>query len=256
MTNTPRHIVIAGQGRSGSSLFYALMRSTLTGFCLPETEMPAQAVLHLPGNVCTKRPFDILSMDRIAQAAAGRKQLDLIVTIRDPRDIVTSRHTRVPDDYFCGGDLCYFIPAEGKPTLKMPGYLPLHRAIAAVAQSGLFPQGIFYLKYEDLVQHPDEVQALLADQLGLTFHTSFSRFDGGGVESGLSDAMNGARAVESSRLGKWRAPKHRARLIDQFTRFPELHDAVIALGYAPDRTWFDERVEEGPHLPGGLDAGA
>ena len=38
-----------------------------------------------------------------------------------------------------------------------------------VSGSGLFPQGIFFLKYEDLVRDPEAVQQMLAEGLGLTF---------------------------------------------------------------------------------------
>ncbi|MGR3569826.1 MAG: hypothetical protein ACU0CN_18860 [Pseudooceanicola nanhaiensis] len=104
-----RHLVIAGQGRAGSTLFYNMLRHCLRDFHLPEGETSAVSCLNRPGNACTKRPFDILQMPRIAAAFAGRKQLDLIVTLRDPRDILTSRHRAVPGEYFYGADRCYHI---------------------------------------------------------------------------------------------------------------------------------------------------
>ena len=234
-----RHLVIAGQGRAGSTLFYNMLRHCLRDFHLPEGETSAVSCLNRPGNACTKRPFDILQMPRIAAAFAGRKQLDLIVTLRDPRDILTSRHRAVPGEYFYGADRCYHIYPDRAPTLTAPGFLQVHKAILETARSGLFPQGIFYLKYEDLVAHPEAVQDLLARDFGLRFEGGFRAFTEQGVTAELDRALNGLRPLEAGRIAKWRAPEHRARIVEQFTRFPVLHDILISLGYERDRSWFD-----------------
>ena len=244
-----RHLIIAGQGRAGSTLFYNMLRYSLKGFHMPRSEARAVTLLGTPGNVCTKRPFDIFEMPDILRAAAGRKRVDLIVTLRDPRDILTSRHSRVPDDYFYGADLCYFIPPTGKPELRAPGFLPVHKAILEVAGSGLFPQGIFFLKYEDLVDYPDDVQRLLAEQMDLKFEGSFQDFHRQDISSDLESAMNGVRVLDVSRKEKWKAPEHRERIIEQFTRFPVLHDILISLGYEKDRRWFEDLVAQPAAVP-------
>ena len=242
-----RHLIIAGQGRAGSTLFYNMMRQTLQDFVLPDGEVSAKQMLEWPGNFCTKRPFDIFDMPAIVDAAQGRKQLDLIVTLRDPRDILTSRHARVPDDYFTGADLCYHIYPDRPPTLTAPGFLLVHKAILDVARAGLFPQGIFYLKYEDLVAHPEAVQQALAAAFGLTFQGNFRDFHRAAVPYELAQAMNGVRELDTTRQAKWKAPEHRARILDQFTRFPVLHDILISLGYEADRQWFDHLLAQVEH---------
>jgi len=234
-----RHLIIAGQGRAGSTLFYNMLRHSLRDFHLPETEVSAALMRDRPGNVCTKRPFDILQMDGVVAAFGGRKTLDLIVTLRDPRDILTSRHRAVPGDYFYSADRCYLLRPDGPPTPTAPGFLQVHKGILDTARSGLFPRGIFYLKYEDLVAHPEEVQALLAEGLDLRFEGTFRDFTRQAVNESLDKALNGLRPLESGRMAKWRAPEHRNRIIDQFTRFPVLHDILISLGYEADRSWFD-----------------
>ncbi|SDI77610.1 hypothetical protein [Alloyangia pacifica] len=234
-----RHIVIAGQSRSGSTLFYNMLRNTLQGFGMFDTERPAAGVLHLPGNQCTKRPFDVFDLPRIMQANQGRKRIDLICMLRDPRDILTSRHKAVPDDYFVGADKCYFVPEGRTPTFTAPGLLPVHEASMRISGSGLFPQGVFFLKYEDLVTEPEAVQQMLSEGLGLTFNGRFSDFHKASIPTGLQGPLNGIRAIDVSRQRKWQAPEHRARIIEQFSRFPVLHDILYQLGYEEDRTWFD-----------------
>lgn len=234
-----RHLIIAGQGRAGSTLFYNMLRHSLREFHLPETEVSAPMLRDRAGNVCTKRPFDILQMEKVVAAFGGRKALDLIVTLRDPRDILTSRHRAVPDDYFYSADRCYLLRRDGPPTPTAPGFLQVHKGILDTARSGLFPRGIFYLKYEDLVAHPEAVQALLAEGLNLRFEGSFRDFTEAKVDESLDKALNGLRPLDAGGLAKWRRPEHRARIVDQFTRFPVLHDILISLGYEPDRRWFD-----------------
>ena len=239
-----RHLLIAGQGRAGSTLFYSMMQHALSGFYLPDREMPAGALLARPGNTCTKRPYDIFDLAEIAKQAEGRKQLDLIVTLRDPRDILTSRHPAVPDDYFYSADLTYFIGGEGPPRKVMPGLVLTHLAIVEALRSDLFPRGVFLLKYEHLVEDPDRIQSMLAEGLGLEFHAGFTGFHRRRASDSLDAAMNGMRPLEAGRVQKWRAPEHRDRIIEQFTSFPVLHNIVIDLGYETDTAWFDALLAE------------
>lgn len=252
MTN--RHLLIAGQGRSGSTLLYNMMRATLQGFEMPEDEAPALSVIRRPESFCTKRPFDIFDVAKILAAAGTRKRVDLIVPLRDPRDLLTSRHRAVPHDYFYGAQHCYFIPPDGSPpTLTAPGILPVHDAIAQVIRANLFPQGVQFVRYEELVAAPESIRARLEEAFFLDFKGRFSDFHRAATSASLADAMNGVRPVDASGHGKWRAPEHRQRLIEEFTRTPRLHDMVIALGYAPDRGWFDDLLAQEGHATGGTE---
>lgn len=240
-----RHILITGQGRSGSTLFYSMMQHCLRGFHLPDREVRASDMIPVPGNTCTKRPFDVFDFDRIAREAEDRKRLDMIVMLRDPRDILTSIHRKVPDDYFLSADYCYFLFGENGPTRTMPGLLMTHFRILEILKSGVFPQGVFLLKYEHLVEDPDRIQAKLAAGLDLTFEGRFSEFYTREVAPANEAAMNGVRPVARDRVAKWQRPEHRDRIIDQFTRFPVLHDILIDLGYETSTDWFDRFVKAG-----------
>ncbi|MHA6345254.1 sulfotransferase domain-containing protein [Roseivivax sp. CAU 1761] len=234
-----RHIVIAGQGRAGTTLFYSMLRGTLPGFKMPDREVRAVEYMAIPGNYVTKRPFDIFDVPSILNLNAGAKRVDLIVTLRDPRDILVSRHENLPGDYIMHADRSWAIRKTGVREFVNPGVIPIHQAIAEVATSGVFKQGVFLLKYEDLIADPEAMQAQLARDLDLEFDGRFSDFHQHKVPGVLTPALNGVRPVESSRLQRWRAPEHRDRIIDQFTRFPELFDMLVALDYEPDRAWFD-----------------
>ena len=239
-----RHIVVAGQSRSGSTLFYNMLRNTLKGFQMVSSEAPTLPLLDTPGNICTKRPFDIFDIPKIVERAKGKKRIDLIVTLRDPRDVLTSRHKAVPDDYFIAADRCYFVPEGRTPEFTAPGFLPVHDAIVKAVSPDYFPQGVFLLKYEHLIEDPDRIQAKLADAYGLEFEGSFADFHKHDVPLALQGPLNGVRPVDHSRMEKWRKPEHRDRIIEQFTSFPQLHDVLEGLGYEKDRTWFEQLLDE------------
>jgi hypothetical protein len=239
-----RHITIAGHGRAGTTLFYNMLRATLQGFNLPPEECPSQALIQKAGSHCTKRPLDIFAVESLPKWNWRRKQLDLIVTIRDPRDMLVSVHSAVPGEYFVGADHTWFIPGDRPPTFTGPGLLQVHNQILNIVSSDLYPQGAFVLKYEDLIADPVAIQNELAGKLGLCFEGSFLDVDKSVIPEALSGPLNGIRPVDSNSVAKWRRPEHRDRIIDQFTRFPDLHALVFRMGYETDTKWLEDMIME------------
>ncbi|WP_276716469.1 hypothetical protein [Pseudooceanicola nitratireducens] len=233
-----RHLLVTGHNRAGSTLLYSMLQRSLSGFNIPGPEFPARAVLHMPGNTCSRRGYDIFDFDKIVRAAEGRKRLDMVVMLRDPRDILTSYDPRMPEDYACAADKSYFVASQGKPEQILPGILQTHEQIEKVIASGQLPDGVVMLKYEHLVENPRRIQNLLSAGLELSFSGDFGDFHKREIASHGSDLM-GTRALDTSRIEKWRAPHHRDRIIDQFTRFPALNDILVSLGYEEDASWFE-----------------
>lgn len=236
-----RHILVTGQSRAGSSLLYSMLQRTLRGFNIPGPEFPARAVIHMPGDTCSRRGYDLFDFDRIVATADGRKRLDMIVMLRDPRDILTAFDPRLPDDYVCSADRSYFTAAQGGPQQILPGVLDIHKQIMRIAASNDLPQGVIMLKYEHLVEEPRRVQSLLANALELSFDGDFDQYHTREIETHGPD-LSGLKPAGARREQRWRNAYYRERIIDQFTRFPELHDVVEDLGYEPDRCWFDQFV--------------
>ena len=197
----------------------------------------------MPGNTCSRRGYDLFDFDRIVEAAAGRKRLDVIVMLRDPRDILTAFDPRLPDDYVCAADRSYFVNAQGGPQQILPGVLQIHEQIAAMAGSESLPQGVVLLRYEHLVDQPHRVQNLLADGLELRFDGDFAQYHTREIESHGPD-LTGIRPADAPRVPRWRAPHHRARIVDQFTRYPDLFRIVEELGYEEDAGWYDAYLSE------------
>jgi len=234
-----RHVVICGYSRSGSTLLYAMLRACLPGFSYPDGEAAAEAFVAAPGDHVTKRPFDVFAIGRVLAANAAGKRIDVLVNIRDPRAVLTSRHSEVPDDHFCDADLQWgFSTGRGAFRRASPGLLPTHNAVCALLADP--PPGVSVampVRYEELVADPLRVQRRLARRLGLSFSGRFDEFHGRGVPAPMLGALNGLRPPDASRLEAWLAPEHRARLLDQFGRFPALLDVVRAYGYEADDAW-------------------
>ena len=51
--------------------------------------------------------------------------------------------------------------------------------------------------------------------------------------------MRENREVDARRAGKWRDPRHRERLLEQFSACPQLLRVVRELGYESDDSWFE-----------------
>jgi hypothetical protein len=239
-----RHVFIAGQGRAGTTLFYNMLRSTVQGFELPPHEHTALLYMDRPGSFLTKRPFDIFEVPRILQQAEGKKRCDLIISMRDPRDVLISFHKSIPNEYFVGAENCWLVPAGQTPSFTAPGILPTHRAILTIINSGIFPKGVMVVKYEDLVADPESVKDLLAKHLDMEFSGNFSDFHKTDIPERLTGPLNGVRPVEVRKEPKWKKPEHRGRIIDQFTKYPNLHQVLFDFGYENDTKWLEELIKE------------
>ena len=159
-----RHVFICGYSRSGSTMFYNMLRTTVTNLRFMERERPARLVIGASTeNFVTKRPLDIFDIDHIVAANVFRKQIHCLILIRDIRAIVTSRHKSVPDDYFIGFDRQYFIQG-GAATYTNPGILQTHAAIERAQRRR--DMRIAVVRYEDILRHPDAVQSRLGRDIG------------------------------------------------------------------------------------------
>jgi hypothetical protein len=237
-----QHAFICGYSRSGSTMFYNMLRTTVTNWRFIERELPARLVIGASTeDFVTKRPLDIFDIDDIVAANVFRKRIHCLILIRDIRAVVTSRHRRVPGDYFMGFDHQYFIQ-DGVATYTNPGILQTHAAIARARQRRDI--GIATMRYEDLLRHPDDLQSRLGRDIGFAYGGSFRDFHKHDVPAGLEAPLNALRPLDLATIDAWRAPQHRARIRDQFTRCPQLFALLKLYGYETDDSWFDAYREE------------
>jgi len=197
-------VVVCGFCRAGTTLIYNLLRATVTNF----RTYPHESTAKEPAGWITKRPLDIFR---------DLPGFERIVMVRDPRSVITSEHWNHRGHYFVSADAC----REGTP-----GLLEQHRAMRELDGERVF--------YEELTQDPDSLQSRLGERFGFEYEGVFSDHPHGSIPSSLSKALNGVRPIDSGH--DWR--DHPERIADQFTRFPELFDVLVELGYERDRDWF------------------
>lgn len=234
-----RHLLVCGHSRSGTTMFYAMLRAALQDFVFFDKEVSAVDVIGTPNvNFASKRPLDVFSIPEIIQGNVHNKRLDIIVFVRDPRSLVVSRHERF-DGYCYSADHGRLLSGWAAFKGTLPGLIHNDRAINALLQAKNIGANVFTIRYEDLVRDPDGVQALLAKDLDLSFQGSFTDFHKQEIPEGLREPLNGIRPLSEDRMRPWEAPEHRERIIEQFNTHPELFDMVREYGYEEDDSWFE-----------------
>jgi len=221
------HIIICGQSRSGSTLLYNLLRENVSNYQFYDDEKRA---LSVPDNCdqITKRPLDIFDYGKIK----SDRECSFLITMRDPRDILTSVHTSVPDDYFCDYDKQYMVTAN-KIEKSVVGLIPFYEQINKVGEA-------LIIKYEDIICYPDQLQIVLCKLFKFNYTGDFEDWGHKKVEipDKLIKALNGIRPIDDKGIGRWR--DHPERIKDQFAKCPQLFEIVKEFGYEEDDEWFKE----------------
>lgn len=218
-------IHITGAPRSGTTLMQALMAASYSRVNAPAGEVRLWSAVPKEGFVCTKNPNDTLLAPLVLNKD---KSLHFICMMRDPRDVISSRHYSAPDKYFTN--------------------LRVWREHAAVARALKDHPRFHIVRYEDLVTKPDEVQEYLGKAMGfLVRSAAFSDYKGEGAEDQVEvDAMNGPRPVEASRLSSWK--DHIGRVKQQIKIHGSIDNDLIDFSYETNTAWVEEMtfVESDP----------
>jgi hypothetical protein len=208
--------IVAVNPRTGTTLLAECMRLSFD-IALSEThEKRIHHLRHCRGVYLTKTPRDLYFLDL-------RLKLDprfyAICMMRDPRDTVVSKHGSRPDEYWSLTSLSRF--KEGWQIIQRYADHPR----------------FMWVKYEDLIAHPDEVQDRIARRLPFLRRTGrFSDFHKHATISAASSrALNGVRPIDGENRGKWL--NHIDRLKQKLDEDGPIDDELIALGYETDRNW-------------------
>jgi hypothetical protein len=210
-----KRLHITGCPRSGTTLLVEMVRSCFRcdGAFEHETSVlkpvPPQASLYV-----TKLPgeFDILPMLMDAD-----RNLHVIVCLRDPRAVIASMHANAPG--------CY--------ATDYRTWQNCFRGMHSLQKSNRF----LCVRYEDLVQAPDDVQRRIGSAFPwLERIGTFSAFhDKVSPSLEARQALNGIRRPETGRLQSWRG--HLPRIKEELHYHPEMLRELVECGYEPDQKW-------------------
>jgi len=261
-----KHIAICGFPRSGTSMFSNMMGATLEGFTFDRmSERRSVETLTCWGNHMSKRPLDILETSRFAAANVHGKDVIVLILIRDPRDVITSVHENVPDEYFLSYDVGCRVWGEYpnyQHAMDHVGLAEIFRAVQAARHDDSFASML--LRYEELVADPDAVEARLGERFGLSFTGRFSEFHQRrdrhvfrphGTRPLDPSLVKWDKQVSRQWVSRWKAPEHRRRILAQFDDHPALLAMLRTLGYESDDAWFERFAAESAVLEGDRHAG-
>ena len=225
-----KHVVVCGFPRSGSTLFQLMVDLCVADVRTFPEEVDglwaARAALRNHPFMLTKKPGDAEEVEALRAFYRDRRaDVHFVLTLRDPRAVLTSTHDAYP------ASRGYYVSPER-----------WRRTYEAV-QELRSDVDVTLLRYERLVCAPEEVQAELTRTLGWTVRHPFSDFY---AEAGrrrlerdsmTEGALGGLRPLDPSRLERWRQPEHRDRLREVLGALPELPGALTELGYEQDDAW-------------------
>ena len=170
------------------------------------------------GNIfLTKAPRDIL----LAEAELEKSsELFVLYMLRDPRNIIVSKHRRNPDRYWAG--------------------LKFWKTYSPCARRLKHHPRFISVRYEDLLNDPDAVQASLKQRMPFLQETGpFSKFHE--VAAPAIDALtalNGLRPITAEGADRWRL--HLPRVAGQIALHGSIAEDLIEFGYEDDDAWLSE----------------
>ena len=207
--------IVSPSPRTGTTLLMELM---VHGFVFDGHADHELEVVYAPDppvdRFCSKNPANL----KFALPLLKRRpELWVICVLRDPRDVVVSRHSKRPEAYWA--------------------HFGFFRDRMGDFRAARGHERFLVVRYEDLVADPDAVQAEL--QAAIPFlekRRDFSSFhEFAAPTSRAVEALGGVRAISADGIGRWKSEL--PRLKAQIERYGDIDELLIELGYERDQSW-------------------
>jgi hypothetical protein len=167
--------------------------------------------------ICTKNPNEWAVIPQLLECDPDQY---FIFMLRDPRDVIVSRHKLRPNMYWAN--------------LRQ-----WHSSWNAIKEY-INHERLIVIYYEDLVKRPDETQRQFSANIPfLKQKLLFSQYHLYSKPSRQSlIAMNNIRPINDASIGKWR--DHKSRLVGQLKLHGPIASLLIKLNYETDTSWLAE----------------
>jgi hypothetical protein len=231
LTPLRTHILVCGYQRAGTTMLLAMLEyAHPKARRFGEETSGWRAATYAWRNhavVVSKVPKDIFELDALQAFYAARKaKLRIIIMVRDPRDVLTSKMKGAG----YGADI--------------PGWRDYHEHYRRHKTA---PNAIL-VRYEDLVADPAAAQRKIDAFTGEPSERPFAEFHTEERKDFDTFPLNGVRPVDQNTVGRWGRPEHRERLEQVLREVPDFPQILIELGYEKDDTWI-ERWRAGTQSP-------
>jgi len=178
-----------------------------------------------PDIFLTKNPKDVMIA---GPSLKVDPDLYVICMLRDPRDIICSKHKKDPGRYWASLRYWNMYSREAERLQQYPRFL--------------------LVRYEDFVSNPDKVQGMLSERIPfLEKKASFSDYHNVASVSDSSDkALSGVRPINPTSVGRWK--DHKERIAGQLKLHGSIAGDLIRFGYEEDDQWQSELQGVQPDL--------
>ena len=211
-----RHIhIVACSPRSGTTLLHEVMVTCFRTDKHYDHEIRFNLVSAEDGQILiTKRPKDTMYMPAVLD---DDPELYVVYVLRDPRDVICSRHGKDKSMYYSN--------------------IRLYRDLHAYAQEMYGHDRFLEVRYEDFVRDPDSTQRLIEDKFPwLEKKHDFSEYHEHAQVSAKSvTAMHSVRPIAPTSVGVW--TQHPGRIKGQQQIHGSLTPLLIELGYESTADW-------------------
>lgn len=210
--------IVGCSPRSGTTLLYEMMSACCQFDRLYGHETRFNRTSASEGQtLLTKRPKDTQFMPKVLSSVPD---FWVIYCLRDPRDVVVSKHRIAGDKYYSN--------------------LRLWKEQHAFAQKMQGHKRFITVRYEDLVRDPDAVQGQIQAQIPwLKCLHPFSDYHQHATLSPQSErAMHGLRSINTDSIGRWH--DNLPRIAGQMERHGDISNLLIECGYESDTSWLSE----------------
>ena len=212
--------IVACSPRSGTTLLHEAMVTCFKVDKHYDHEVRFNLVAAADGQiVVTKRPKDTMYMPDVIDDP----ELFVVYVMRDPRDVIVSRHGKNKDMYYSNIRL----------------WRELHGYARQISNHDRFLQ----VGYEEFVSNPDAVQDQIAAKFSWlqTLHKFSEYHEHANVSEKSKLAMNDVRPIAPSSVGKWKNKLGRSK--GQQITHGSLTPDLIECGYESSDEW--EQLLEG-----------
>jgi hypothetical protein len=227
-----RHVVVCGFPRSGSTLLQLMIEACVSDIQTFGRERHAlemaQTVLCRRSFMMTKTPSDIFRTGRLIEHYRERAaDVRFLLTLRDPRGVLTSVHKKRPGEYYVSAERW--------------------RAIHEYWKWARHLDPVLTIRYEDLVTRPAFVEQQLTHFVGWKVERPFASYQQAVPKRFDATALNGIRDLDPRNIDRWRSEQHLDRLRRLVeVELPELPNALIEMGYERDCRWLEYLAIKSP----------
>lgn len=224
-----KHIhIVACSPRSGTTLLHEVMITCFKHDKHYDHEMRFNRTTIAPDEILiTKRPKDTPYMLPVLERSTD---LCVIYLLRDPRDVIVSRHSKDKTLYYSN--------------------IRLWKELQSSSQSLHGHSNFLQIRYEDLVTDPDQVQDSICARF--PWLESIHRFSDFHNHAQVSDAsataMHNTRPIDAESVGVWK--DHLERVRGQQMIHGSLTPVLIECGYETSGDWESSLKDVDPDLSG------